>query len=1364
MEMLKPPPPLLLQGDASENYKKWKQKFDLYLLATGSSQKMKEDEKIALFLHCMGEEGIEIYNNFEFSNEEEKSKFSIITEKFQTYFVPQKSETITRNLFFKRKIKENETFDEYLNALRTLSNDCNFGPTRDSLIKDQIIRGIKKKNIVERLLKEYDLDLSTCIRICKSYEAMEKQISNFETEDFSSKVDAVNKKKGRGELERKGSEASSSTKESATRRKITACGRCGYEHGFKCPAFNQKCKRCSKFGHYSKMCRNIPRRVNEVQHSGSESNSEDSFVLTIQVDSVNKCDLFESIQINNKLVDFKLDTGSDCDVLPLSYVKKLGLESKIDKNLGQLYNYDGSKINCVGKIKTYGRLVNNQKYLFEFYVVDGNCASVLGYKTILNLNLLERKFLRKICRSDDYENLIKEYKDLFDEKGLGTLKGAEYKIQLKEDAVGKVEQCRGVPVSLKESVKKELNKMEKLEIIEKIKEPTEYVSNIVIVKKPNGKIRICLDPNNLNKNIKREHFKLPTFEEVSSKMAGSTVFSKLDASTAFFQVKLEPESAKLCTFTTPFGRYYFKRLPYGLSSAPEVFHRQYKEIFENIEGCEVFVDDIAIYGKNKCEHDERLLKVLKVARENGVRFNMEKCEIGKTEIQYLGHTLSANGIKPDQKKVEAILNLKKPENPKEVQRLLGMITYVAKFIPSLSQVCAPLRKLIKKGIEWSWTKEQDDSFQELKNILISEPVLQFYDENKPIKLSVDASKDALGAVLLQKNLPVAYASKSMTNTQKMYAQIEKELLAIVFGCSRFHQYIYGKQIEVETDHRPLESIFRKSLCDVPLRLQRMRLHLQKYDIIVKYKPGKDLLIADALSRDCVYKNSSEEKILETEVEAHVGLVINALPITSEKLKIFKDETKNDTELETIKQYILYGWPDIREVPNSLKVYYTFREDLYIYDDLIFKNNCLVVPKSLRTDMLERIHYNHLGLEKCKARARSCIFWPFMIRDLTNKILTCNTCDRYKRNNPKEPMIIREMPEKPWSHLGCDVFHYRDKNYLIVVDYYSKYFEIGKLKDLCAETTIELLKSIFSRFGIPEILYSDGATNFTSYKFKDFVNEWGFVHKTSSPTYPQSNGLAERYIQTVKNIFRKADYEKKDKYLALLEYRNTPISQEFDYKSPSELLMGRKTQGILPNFDQPSMENKNIQKTLYRNAFKQKSYYDRNTKKLSKLSDGQKVVLLDSQKKKPNCYAQVRARDARPNSYKIVTESGQELERNRRYLIDCKDQSKLQFKSDNDVNDYIQKFELSNKDRRNSEKNLNHKDKFCQLDDSINEKSFIEKRNKDDTKAESFSEKRNKYDTKAENENKEQTLQSRVYYRTRMGRNVTKPAYLSDYVS
>ncbi|XP_059044987.1 uncharacterized protein K02A2.6-like [Achroia grisella] len=309
-------------------------------------------------------------------------------------------------------------------------------------------------------------------------------------------------------------------------------------------------------------------------------------------------------------------------------------------------------------------------------------------------------------------------------------------------------------------------------------------------------------------------------------------------------------------------------------------------------------------------------------------------------------------------------------------------------------------------------------------------------------------------------------------------------------------------------------------------------------------------------------------IKEKEIEAQVGMIIENIPVKSCRLEEIKKETENDREFKLLKKYIIEGWPDnIEKVPDSLRDYCTFKEELFVYDDLIFKNNCVVIPMSMRQNMLEQLHYNHLGIEKCKARARSCIFWPHMNKEIENKVQNCNTCCRFKKRNSKEPMTIRDMPHKPWSVLGSDVFYYKEKPFLIIVDHYSKYFEIISLSNLSAEVTIAAFKSVFARFGIPDILYSDNGTNFCNQKFREFTKNWNFTHRTSSPTFPQSNGLAERYVQTVKNLFKKADYEKKDKYLALLEYRNTP-KVEMENKTPSELLMNRNVQGLLPQYSCP----------------------------------------------------------------------------------------------------------------------------------------------------------------------------------------------------
>ena len=476
-----------------------------------------------------------------------------------------------------------------------------------------------------------------------------------------------------------------------------------------------------------------------------------------------------------------------------------------------------------------------------FEVIDHDVPNILGLTTCVELNLVQR--LDSInTQSND---ILDSYSDVFE--GLGCITDALYNIKIDKNAKPIVHPPRKVPVTLRPKIQKELKRMEELDVIEKVEEPTDWVNSMVTIIKPNGKLRICIDPRDLNKAVKRDYYPMTTIDEIVTRMPNAKVFSVLDARSGFWQVKLDTPSARLCTFNTPFGRYMFKRLPFGLSSSQDVFQRIMSEMFCDIEGVEVVVDDLLIWGESDEEHDSRLIQVLERARHRNLRLNKSKCQLKKDAITYVGHVLSKDGLKPDPNKTEAIANMPCPKNKEELQRFLGMLTYLGKFIPNLSHVASPLRALLEKNVEWHWQAEQMNSFTSLKELIMKAPVLKYFNPSKPTKLSVDASFKGLGAVLIQDNHPVAYASRALTTCQQLYAQIEKEMLAIAFGCTRFHQYIFGMPtIEVETDHKPLEAILKKPLHQAPARLQRMIMSIQKYSINLVYRPGKQLVIADTL--------------------------------------------------------------------------------------------------------------------------------------------------------------------------------------------------------------------------------------------------------------------------------------------------------------------------------------------------------------------------------------------------------------------------------------------------------------------------------------------------------------------------------------
>ena len=311
-----------------------------------------------------------------------------------------------------------------------------------------------------------------------------------------------------------------------------------------------------------------------------------------------------------------------------------------------------------------------------------------------------------------------------------------------------------------------------------------------------------------------------------------------------------------------------------------------------------------------------------------------------------------------------------------------MINYLGKYIPSMSELTAPLRSLLKGDVSWAWFPEHDSELTKIKIVLSSAPVLLFYDTSLPTTLQVDASKDGLGC-LMQQGQPVAYASRALSNSEINYAPIEKEMLPIVFGCDRCNMYTHGAEVEVHSDHKPLESIFKKPLFKVPPRLQRMRLRLQKYDIKVKYVPGKVQYIADTLSRACNESSMPSDSDMHKDMEYFIHSVVSSLPISDVKLKELRDLNSNDPTMQMLQQYSLQGWPAHKcDVHPSLKSFWDVRNDIHVTDGILLKDNRLVIPSPWKTDILQKLHLSHCRIEKSKASARMTVFWPGM----TMKIL------------------------------------------------------------------------------------------------------------------------------------------------------------------------------------------------------------------------------------------------------------------------------------------------------------------------------------------------------------------------------------------
>ena len=313
------------------------------------------------------------------------------------------------------------------------------------------------------------------------------------------------------------------------------------------------------------------------------------------------------------------------------------------------------------------------------------------------------------------------------------------------------------------------------------------------------------------------------------------VFTKLDANAGFWQIPLDPASSLLTTFITPFGRYRFNRLPFGISSAPEHFQRRMSDALTGLAGTVCMMDDILIHGATREEHEQRLQAVLQRLSNLGMTLNAEKCKFAQTSVNFLGHVIDSQGIRPDPDKVEAIIRFTTPTSVGEIRRFLGMVNQLSKFSRNLADHTQPLRDLLVKDRSWVWEIAQQQAFKKVKQMLVASPILALYDPNIETTLSADASSYGLGAVLLQRQVtrhlqPVAFISRSMTPTERRYAQIEKEALAFTWACERLSDYLVGLKFHIQTDHKPLVPLFStKDLEELPVRVQRFRMRMMRFD-------------------------------------------------------------------------------------------------------------------------------------------------------------------------------------------------------------------------------------------------------------------------------------------------------------------------------------------------------------------------------------------------------------------------------------------------------------------------------------------------------------------------------------------------------
>lgn len=513
---------------------------------------------------------------------------------------------------------------------------------------------------------------------------------------------------------------------------------------------------------------------------------------------------------------------------------------------------------------------------------------------------------------------------------------------------------------------------------------------------------------------------------------------------------------------------------------------------------------------------------------------------------------------------------------------------------------------------------EENEFNQVKAMVSDVGTLRYYDVNLPITIECDASSIGLGVAVFQNDSVIGYASRTLTSTEKNYAQIEKELLAIVFACVRFDQIIVGNpKATIKTDHKPLLSIFKKPLLSAPRRLQHMLLNLQRYNLSVEFVTGKSNVVADALSHAPLlnveskdeYRKENIFKILEAVEEVKLS---NFLCVASSRLDEIMQETKKDSTMQLIIEYVRNGWPKtVDGVPDCVKVYHGYRNEFSTQDGLIFRNDHILIPHVLRKKLIESCHASHNGVEATLRLARANLFWPGMSSQIKDAVSSCDVCAKFAASQPNPPMKSHEIPVHPFQLVSMDVFFAQlngaKGKFLVTVDHFSDFFEVNRLPDLSPESVIHACKQNFCRYGIPQRVVTDNGTNFTSQKMVKFAADWDFELVSSAPHHQQANGKAEAAVKIAKHLMKKAEESGNDFWYALLHWRNIP---NMIGSSPVARFFSRSTRCGVPTAAENLLPKivKDVPAKIEANRKRSKLYYDRKTRNLPELSVGSPVYV------------------------------------------------------------------------------------------------------------------------------------------------------------
>lgn len=1045
-----------------------------------------------------------------------------------------------RKDFYSATRRDGESVQDWLVRIRALASNCRFGDRLEAILLDKFVVGQSGRSFARLCEEEETITLKKAMELSMKYDGRTMgSVSDAEDFNFVQKksVNAGSACSSSGQRGKKKTAFSASTL-SKNENSGNACIHCGYttHHSGQCRFKYATCHACRKLGHLASVCRTSSRAnfVEEVSEL-DEPVQEDKCAGT-NFEYVHNISSFSNVKpvtvdvvIESIHHTFQIDSGAAISAISESEYERTFCGCKLISDSTVLRGYTGEIIVVVGAI--FPRITcNNVTKKFKILVVRNGGPPILGRNFCVEFKLTEIRICN-ISASAALTALVDEFTALFEDT-LGCLKNVKIHLSLSETAVPLFCKPRVIPFAFRDKIEESIKDYVKCGMLSSV-EHSQWGTPLVPILKPDGNIRICADyKTTVNKFVEDVNYPLPLISDIFARLGGNSIFSKLDMKFAYNQLELDDETKRILTWSTPFGIFTMNRLPFGVKPAAAVFQREIEKVLMGIPGVLNYLDDIIIAAPNLDEHNRRLRVVFERLLESGLKLNKQKCVFARSSVQYLGHTISGKGLHKLDVHIKSVLQAPQPQNASEVKSFVGLANYYGKFIPNISSKLCPLYHLLKAGADFKWSDQCQLAFEQVKRDIVSDTVLTHFDLKKPIVLTCDASKHGIGAVLAHlmpdgSQRPIAFASRTLSSAEVNYGVIHKEALAIVFGTKKFFQYLIGNHFTLITDHKPLLAVFgeKKGIPQVSAaRLQRWAHHLMAFDYAIKYVKSAENC-ADAWSRLPLKMQGTDETV-EDERFSYVNYVHRFDPVPVDYRDV-KKETESDAVLAPVVSAVLNC--SMHKLTDANFEQFRRREnELSVENGILMWGYRVVIPQSLRKDILKQLHQSHLGIVKTKSVCRSAFWWPGLDKDIENCVNSCEACLSALPSPPSAPAVPWVDPGEPWTRLHVDYAGpFKGFYYFVVLDAHTKWLEVFPSNNMTSKYTIMKLRELFARFGLPQAIVSDNGTQFTSEAYADFLQNNGVKRILIPPGHPSSNGAAENSVKTVKNSIRKALFKEGD---------------------------------------------------------------------------------------------------------------------------------------------------------------------------------------------------------------------------------------------